>query len=340
MEANIQPPRRLPKSKSLASYDEWKRHELRRIGSDSEIRGTSSPASNRSARSRSNSVSGSSRVPPVIDEDGLLEYATCELRIHPPEVRIDNELDDESTVVIVDSANRPGTLVEVVQNLTELGLSVCRAQISSDGGWFCDAFYVQDALGHKVQDARTLQRIRNILDLSSPDVSLASSSHGAAPGTSSSTTSPGWARAVGMNVVEAIAEDRPGLLAELSAFVNELHLGIYDTMLWAHHGFAAVLFALSPGDGAGAAQPLRRREDLVELEARIRTFLERAGEDAGGSSTNGERKAGARPPCMVNATCCFDTIGLEKRFYNLKMEVSAPIILFLPFPFFPFLCIR
>lgn len=30
----------------------------------------------------------------------------------------------------------PGTLVEVVQCLTELSLSIHRARISSDGGWF------------------------------------------------------------------------------------------------------------------------------------------------------------------------------------------------------------
>lgn len=44
----------------------------------------------------------------------LLEYETLELRLHPPNIVIDN--DDESTnctVIRVDSANRAGTLVEV-----------------------------------------------------------------------------------------------------------------------------------------------------------------------------------------------------------------------------------
>ena len=58
------------------------------------------------------------------DENGMLEYATLELRVHPPSVKIDNTLEEGSTVVIVDSANRPGTLVEVVERLTELGLGV------------------------------------------------------------------------------------------------------------------------------------------------------------------------------------------------------------------------
>lgn len=45
---------------------------------------------------------------------------------------------EDRTLVTLDSANRPGTLVEVVQLLTELGLNVMKARISSDGGWFVD----------------------------------------------------------------------------------------------------------------------------------------------------------------------------------------------------------
>jgi UTP:GlnB (protein PII) uridylyltransferase len=63
----------------------------------------------------------------------------------PLQVTIDNESYDDRTVVTVDSANRPGTLVEVVQCLTELGLNVKRARISSDGGWFVDEFHVTEA---------------------------------------------------------------------------------------------------------------------------------------------------------------------------------------------------
>ena len=45
---------------------------------------------------------------------GLVEYATLELRVHPPEVSVDNHSDDKFTVITVDSANKPGTLLEVV----------------------------------------------------------------------------------------------------------------------------------------------------------------------------------------------------------------------------------
>ena len=48
----------------------------------------------------------------VLSRDGAsLEYEALELRIHPPNIEIDQAGDD--TLLTVDSANRPGTLVEV-----------------------------------------------------------------------------------------------------------------------------------------------------------------------------------------------------------------------------------
>lgn len=43
----------------------------------------------------------------------LVEYETLELRLHPAEVIIKNDVEGHRTVVTIDSANRPGTLVEV-----------------------------------------------------------------------------------------------------------------------------------------------------------------------------------------------------------------------------------
>ncbi|KAF6256627.1 hypothetical protein COO60DRAFT_1271791 [Scenedesmus sp. NREL 46B-D3] len=63
------------------------------------------------------------------------------------QVTVDNESHEDRTIITVDSANRPGTLVEVVQCLTELGLNVKRARISSDGGWFVDEFHVTETAG-------------------------------------------------------------------------------------------------------------------------------------------------------------------------------------------------
>ena len=43
----------------------------------------------------------------------LLEYETLELRVNPPNIDVDNNYDPSYTLITVDSANRPGTLVEV-----------------------------------------------------------------------------------------------------------------------------------------------------------------------------------------------------------------------------------
>ena len=53
-----------------------------------------------------------------VTSDGLLlEYETLELRLHPPNVQIDNDTYDDVTVITIDSANRPGTLIEARRGL-------------------------------------------------------------------------------------------------------------------------------------------------------------------------------------------------------------------------------
>jgi hypothetical protein len=58
----------------------------------------------------------------VTSEGTLLEYETLELRIHPPNVVIDNDTYDDMTVITIDSANRPGTLIEVPRGVTGDGV--------------------------------------------------------------------------------------------------------------------------------------------------------------------------------------------------------------------------
>lgn len=41
----------------------------------------------------------------------------------------------------MDSANEYGILLEVVQILTDLNLTITKAYISSDGGWFMDGMF-------------------------------------------------------------------------------------------------------------------------------------------------------------------------------------------------------
>ncbi|KAE8710154.1 ACT domain-containing protein ACR5 [Hibiscus syriacus] len=66
------------------------------------------------------------------------EYEKFIRRMNPPRVVIDNETCKNATVIRVDSANKHGILLEVVQILTDLNLIITKAYISSDGNWFMD----------------------------------------------------------------------------------------------------------------------------------------------------------------------------------------------------------
>jgi hypothetical protein len=93
------------------------------------------------AQANNNDASNSSTPTvrrPQLPPPSLLEYEALALRVAPPEISVDNVSRAAATVITIDSANRPGTLVSVVEFLTDRGLDVRRARISSDGGWFYD----------------------------------------------------------------------------------------------------------------------------------------------------------------------------------------------------------
>lgn len=46
----------------------------------------------------------------------------------------------------VDSANKYGILLDVVQFLTDLNFIITKAYISSDGGWFMDGMILSESL--------------------------------------------------------------------------------------------------------------------------------------------------------------------------------------------------
>ncbi|PPD74414.1 hypothetical protein GOBAR_DD28648 [Gossypium barbadense] len=72
--------------------------------------------------------------------------------IRVDKVVIDNNACEDATVIQVDSVNKHGILLEVVQVLTDMNLTITKAYISSDGGWFMDVFNVVDNDGNKIRD--------------------------------------------------------------------------------------------------------------------------------------------------------------------------------------------
>ncbi|XP_040951875.1 ACT domain-containing protein ACR6 isoform X2 [Gossypium hirsutum] len=76
-------------------------------------------------------------------------------------VVIDNNACEDATVIQVDSVNKHGILLEVVQVLTDMNLTITKAYISSDGGWFMDVFNVVDNDGNKIRDKEVMDYIQS-----------------------------------------------------------------------------------------------------------------------------------------------------------------------------------
>ena len=84
-----------------------------------------------------------------------------------PRVLIDNQASNTHTVIEVNGQDRPGFLYEVTSALSEEGLQIASAVISTYGERVVDVFYVKDIFGLKVRhpdklksiEARVLERI-------------------------------------------------------------------------------------------------------------------------------------------------------------------------------------
>ncbi|CAN1295111.1 ACT domain-containing protein ACR3 [Linum perenne] len=90
------------------------------------------------------------------------EFEKLLIRMNPPRVTVDNSSSRKTTLIKVDSANKHGSLLEVVQVLTDLDLIIRRAYISSDGEWFMDVFHVTDQKGNKLSEDDVADRIQQV----------------------------------------------------------------------------------------------------------------------------------------------------------------------------------
>lgn len=80
-----------------------------------------------------------------------------------PQVLIDNKASRNHTVVEVNGRDRPGLLYQVTQALTKLNLIIKAARIATFGERAVDVFYVQDALGGKIDNKIRLRNIERKL---------------------------------------------------------------------------------------------------------------------------------------------------------------------------------
>ncbi|XP_058224628.1 ACT domain-containing protein ACR2 isoform X2 [Rhododendron vialii] len=166
------------------------------------------------------------------------EFDSLTERIFGPDCRvsIDNESLRDCTVIKVDSVNKQGLLLEVVQVLTDMNLNISKSYISSDAGWFMDVFHAKDAHGNKVTDQRTINYIQQAIGTTTRETqkrkSITSKMNEPEP-----HSEP--------KAIEMTGPDRPGLFSEISAALAELQCNVVEAHAWSHNARLACVAYIS-----------------------------------------------------------------------------------------------
>ena len=82
----------------------------------------------------------------------------------PPRVIIDNTASKVFSVIEINGHDRPGFLSEVTKVISDLGLQIGSAHISTYGERVVDVFYVKDIFGMKVENESKIRQIREALN--------------------------------------------------------------------------------------------------------------------------------------------------------------------------------
>ncbi|KAM7253166.1 hypothetical protein ACFE04_025784 [Oxalis oulophora] len=189
------------------------------------------------------------------------EYENLSIRINPPRVSVDNTSCNDCTLIKVDSMNKPGILLEVVQILADLDLIIPKAYISSDGGWFMDVFHVTDQQGKKITDSKTIDYLEKALGPKGHTTDGVKTWPGKRVGVHS----------IGDNIsIELVGRDRPGLLSEISAVLANLHFNVTAAEAWTHKNRIACVVYVSNDASTG---PLDDPTRLSIMEEQLMNIL-------------------------------------------------------------------
>lgn len=183
----------------------------------------------------------------------LDEYQKFVWRMNPPRVVVDNLLCEAATLFKVDSSNRHGILLEVVQALTDLDLRINKAYISSDGGWFMNVFYVTDDVGNKITSEATIESIEK-------RVSSCHEFPRSVGLVQSATTSD----APKHTIIELTGRDRPGLMSEISALLTGMNCNVNAAELWTHNRRVACLLHVSDETTGGLIEDKEKLHRIKE----------------------------------------------------------------------------
>ncbi|KAF3432360.1 hypothetical protein FNV43_RR27100 [Rhamnella rubrinervis] len=178
------------------------------------------------------------------------EFQKLMIRINPPRVTVDNASSRTATLIKVDSANKRGSLLEVVQVLTDLNLIVRRAYISSDGEWFMDVFHVTDQHGNKLSEDGVTERIQQSLGPRARSFRSLRRSVGVQADMEHTT-------------IELTGRDRPGLLSEVFAVLADLKCNVVAAEVWTHNSrMASVVYITDEATGL----PIDNADRLAKIK--------------------------------------------------------------------------
>ncbi|GLT49753.1 hypothetical protein SLA2020_232870 [Shorea laevis] len=181
-------------------------------------------------------------------------------------VSVDNESMEDCTVVKVDSVNKQGLLLEVVQVLTEMNLTISKSYISSDAGWFMDVFHVKDEYGNKLTNQNVINYIQQAIGSTKQSPNLAKvKAYADYLFDSDSEQYPSEHTAI-----EMIGTDRPGLFSEISAALAYLHCNIVEAHAWSHNDRLACVAYISD---QSTDNPIDDPHHLATIEGHLNTVL-------------------------------------------------------------------
>ncbi|KAL6135935.1 hypothetical protein ACLB2K_068160 [Fragaria x ananassa] len=179
------------------------------------------------------------------------EYTKFVRRMNPPRVVIDNDSCEDATIIQVDSVNKHGILLDVVQVLADVNLVITKAYISSDGVWFMDVFNVIDRDGKKIRDQDIINYIQIRLESNASFVP--------------SMDSVGVTPSEEHTLIELSGTDRTGLLSEVCAVLADLHCNVVNAEIWTHNARAAAVVHVTDDTTGCAIKDPNRLPSINEL---------------------------------------------------------------------------
>ncbi|KAE8023726.1 hypothetical protein FH972_009394 [Carpinus fangiana] len=239
------------------------------------------------------------------------EFEKLVIRMNPPRVTIDNATSRKATLIKVDSANRRGSLLELVQVLIDLNLIIRRAYISSDGEWFMDVFHVTDQKGNKLYEGDISERIQQSLGPRGRSFR-------------SLRRSVGVQAAMEHTTIELTGRDRPGLLSEVFAVLADLKCNVVAAEVWTHNSrMASVVYITDDATGL----PIENPDRLAKIKQLLLYVLkgDRDKRSANTAVSVGSTHKERRLHQMMYADRDYDMDDTDSMSSNEKSKVSVTV---------------